>query len=92
MKKITMKIDGMKCGMCETHINNCVRTNFDVKSVKSSHLKNETEIIAENDISEADFKNVIEKTGYKVLSVQSEDYKKKGFLGLFKKIKRRAQL
>ena len=62
-----------------------MRTNFDVKSVKSSHLKNETEIIAENDISEADLKNVIERTGYKVLSVQSEDYKKKGFLGLFKK-------
>ena len=39
MKKITMKIDGMKCGMCETHVNNCVRTNFEVKSVKSSHLK-----------------------------------------------------
>ncbi len=85
MKKITMKIDGMKCGMCETHVNNCVRTNFDVKSVKSSHLKNETEIVAENDISEADLKNIIERTGYKVLSVRSEDYKKKGFLGLFKK-------
>ena len=62
MKKITLGIDGMMCGMCETHINNCVRTSFNVKSVKSSHLKNETVIIAEDGLNEAELKAAIEKT------------------------------
>ncbi len=85
MKKITLGIDGMMCGMCETHINNCVRTSFNVKSVKSSHLKNETVIIAEDGLNEAELKAAIEKTGYKVTSVKTEEYKKKGLFGLFVK-------
>jgi len=83
MKKITLKIDGMMCGMCESHVNDCIRRSFDVKKVKSSHIKNETVIITENDINEADLKSAIEKTGYKVLGVTVEDYKKKGLFGLF---------
>lgn len=83
MKKITLKIDGMMCGMCESHVNDCIRRSFDVKKVKSSHIKNETVIITENEINEADLKSAIEKTGYKVLGVTVEDYKKKGLFGLF---------
>lgn len=85
MKKITLGIDGMMCGMCETHINNCVRMSFNVKSVKSSHLKNETVIIAEDGLNEAELKAAIEKTGYKVTLVKTEEYKKKGLFGLFEK-------
>lgn len=48
MKKITLKIDGMMCGMCESHVNDCIRRSFNVKKVKSSHIKNETVIITEN--------------------------------------------
>ena len=83
MKKITLKIDGMMCGMCESHVNDCIRRSFDVKKVKSSHIKNETVIITEKDIDEADLKSAIEKTGYKVLGVTVEEYKKKGLFGLF---------
>ena len=36
MKKITVKIDGMACGMCEAHVNDCIRANFAVKKVTSS--------------------------------------------------------
>lgn len=85
MKKIKLGMDGMMCGMCETHINNCVRRSFNVKSVKSSHLKNETVIIAEDGLNEAELKAAIEKTGYKVTSVKTEEYKKKGLFGLFGK-------
>ena len=59
MKKIKLGMDGMMCGMCETHINNCVRTSFNVKSVKSSHLKNEAVIIAEDGLNEAELKAAI---------------------------------
>ena len=31
MQKITVKIDGMICGMCEAHVNDAVRKAFPVK-------------------------------------------------------------
>lgn len=31
MQQITLKIDGMMCGMCESHINESIRNNFSVK-------------------------------------------------------------
>lgn len=31
MEKITVKIDGMMCGMCESHMNDTFRQNFKVK-------------------------------------------------------------
>ncbi len=86
MKKITVEIDGMMCGMCESHVNDCVRENFDVGKVTSSHSKGETVIITENDIDEAKLREAVNKTGYKVVSIKEEPYEKKGlFSGLLKK-------
>ena len=51
MIQITMKIDGMQCGMCESHINDSIRRVFPVKKVTSSHTKGETVILTEEDIS-----------------------------------------
>ena len=82
MLKTTLKIDGMMCGMCEAHINDAVRKNFDVKKVSSSHSKGVTEIISENPVDEIKLKKVIEETGYTPVSVKTEPYKKK-FLGIF---------
>jgi len=31
MMKITLKIDGMMCGMCESHVNDTLRKAFPVK-------------------------------------------------------------
>ncbi len=81
MKKITLKIDGMMCGMCESHINDAIRRSFHVKKVKSSHTKGETVIISETDISEEDLRDAVESTGYKVISASSEPYEKKGLFG-----------
>ncbi len=36
MVKITLKINGMMCGMCESHINDVIRKTFPVKKVSSS--------------------------------------------------------
>ena len=41
MIQITMKIDGMQCGMCESHVNDSIRRAFPVKKVTSSHTKGE---------------------------------------------------
>lgn len=86
MQQITLKIDGMMCGMCESHINESIRNAFSVKKVTSSHTKGETVILTEEDVDETKLKEVIDKTGYKLLSVSKEPYeKKKGFFSFLKK-------
>ena len=86
MLKITCKIDGMMCGMCESHINDAVRKNFDIKKVSSSHTKGETVITTEKDIDDAKLKSVIDETGYELKSIErSEADKKGGLFGLFSK-------
>jgi copper chaperone CopZ len=84
MLKIVLKVDGMMCGMCESHINDAVRGAFKVKKVTSSHSKGETVIITEQDIDEDNLRNIIDKTGYKVISVAKEPYVKKGLFSFGK--------
>ena len=83
MVKITVGIEGMACGMCETHINEAVRNAFQVKKVTSSHSKKQTVILAEKDIPEQELKNMVAKAGYSVVSVISEPYEKKGLFRAF---------
>lgn len=86
MLKITMGIDGMMCGMCESHINDAIRREFKVKKVTSSHAKKQTVILTEKPLDEGKLRKVIDDTGYKVTSIEtSEEEKKSGILGLFKK-------
>lgn len=84
MLKIILKINGMMCGMCESHINDVIRKNFSVKKVTSSHSKGKTEIITERPISEEDLRKAIGETGYTLVSMQTEVHDKKGF-SLFRK-------
>ena len=79
MVKTTLGIDGMMCGMCESHMNDAIRNNFDVKKVTSSHSKKQTEVISEESLDEGKLKEVVEKTGYQLTSVETEPYEKKGF-------------
>ena len=85
MYQITLKIDGMACGMCESHVNDAIRAKFPVKKVTSSHTKGETVILSEEDISEEALRAVIEPTGYKVTGYASAPYEKKGLFGHLKK-------
>lgn len=73
MVKITLGIEGMACGMCEAHINDALRNAFQVKKVKSSHRKKQTVILAEEDISEQELRDVVAKAGYDVVQVRSEN-------------------
>ena len=81
MIKTTLQIDGMACGMCESHINDTVRRTFAVKKVSSSHSKGITEIISKEPLDEEKLKQAIGETGYQVLAVKSEEYVKKGLFG-----------
>ena len=81
MNKIIVKIDGMMCGMCESHVNDAIRRAFPVKKVTSSHTKGETVILTETDIDEAAIRSAIDATGYEVKAVYKEPYEKKGLFG-----------
>ena len=73
MIKTILKIDGMMCGMCESHINDVIRNQFHVKKVKSSHTKGECVILSEEELDEGQLHDAIAKTGYELVKVITED-------------------
>lgn len=86
MEKIILSVDGMKCGMCEAHVNDLARKVNGVKKVSSSHSKNETIIISEDNINVDELIESISKDGYHASLISKEKYEKKGlFSKLFKK-------
>lgn len=85
MKKTTLKIDGMKCGMCEAHICDIIRRNSNVKKVSASHVKNEAVVISDNLLDTDRLKSAIAADGYKVSGVYVEEYVKKGLFSFLKR-------
>ena len=82
--KITLGIEGMACGMCESHVNDAVRKAFAVKKVSSWHGKKRTEILAEQPSVVEERRAASGQTGYSVTSYACEPYEKKSF-SLFKR-------
>lgn len=82
MVKTTIAIDGMMCGMCESHVNDAIRAACPVKKVTSSYKKGVSEILSGEPLDEAALRDAIEATGYHVLSYRTAAYEKKG---LFRK-------
>ena len=78
MVKTTIQVDGMMCGMCESHVNDAIRRAFPVKKVTSSHSKGETVILSEASLEESALRAAIEPTGYTVKAVSQEPYEKRG--------------
>jgi copper chaperone CopZ len=83
MYKITVKINGMMCGMCESHVNEAIRKNFAVKKVTASAARGEAVIVAQQAIREEQLRAALAPTGYTVESAVAEPYEKKGLFGLF---------
>lgn len=82
MEKITVKIEGMACGMCEAHIADTIRTAFPgAKKVKASRTAGEATFITEDGFDEAKLKKAIENTGYTFVSAASEPWTKRGLFG-----------
>ena len=85
MIKTTLKIDGMMCGMCESHMNDAIRNAFNVKKVTSSHTAGESVIISEEPLDEAKLAEVVGETGYTLEGISSEPYTKGGLFSFLKK-------
>ena len=60
------------------HIYDVVRRTFSVRKVTSSHSKDQTVIITEQDIDDERLKKAIHDIGYEVTSVRREPYEQKG--------------
>ena len=78
MKRITIEVHGMKCSMCEAHVNDSIRKSCKIKKVKSNHKKNQTIVIADDSIDLDIIRKAIENQGYTVENMTLEDYVKKG--------------
>ena len=92
MWKYTVRVTGMMCGMCESHVNDAVRRAFPVKKVTSSRSKKETTVIAETELDEAalshelgvsraTLREAIRATGYDAGEIRKEPWGKKGLFG-----------
>lgn len=85
MIETTVKVDGMMCGMCESHVNEAVRKALPVQKVTSSHTKGQTVVLSEQPLDEQKLREAIDATGYRVMGVSSKPYEKKGFFSFLKK-------
>ena len=81
MWKYTIQVDGMMCGMCESHVNDAVRKAFPVKKVTSSRSKKETVVITEMELDQETLRAAISAAGYDVGEIWKESWQKKGLFG-----------
>ncbi len=82
MIKYTLKIEGMACSMCEAHINDAIRKAVPTaKKVSSSHKKNMSTFVSDEEIDEGVIEKAIKDTGYDFISLSKEEYKKSGLFG-----------
>ena len=78
MWKYTVRVTGMMCGMCESHVNDAVRKAFPVKRVASSRSKSETTVLAERELDEGALRAAVSAAGYEVGEIRKEPWEKKG--------------
>ncbi len=81
MIKTVIDVEGMACGMCESHINDAIRRSFSIKKVTSSHKEGKTIVISEDELNEEKVSDAIKETGYQVTGLHKEPYVKKGLFG-----------
>lgn len=81
MIELTIEVEGMKCGMCESHVNDVVRKVSGVQKVHSSHAKNRTVVIADDGVSQEEIVKAIAAQGYGVGKTEAKTYEKRGLFG-----------
>jgi len=79
MDQVTLKIDGMHCSMCESHVNEAIDKAMPgkAKKIRSSHRKGTTTFLVEagEDISPA--LEALAREGYRVESVDRREEQKR---------------
>ena len=78
--RTTLQISGMICGICETHVNDAIRSAFQVNKVRSSRDRGETVIESELPLNRERLRQTINATGYLMLSAKEEEIAKKSLI------------
>lgn len=82
MNKVTLKIDGMMCAMCEAHICETIRKAIPAaKKVTASKRKQEASFLTEEAVNLDALKAAVDATGYTCMDIRSEPCEKKGWFG-----------
>lgn len=77
MEQYVLKIDGMRCSMCEAHVCDVLRRELpQAKKVKASHRKGVATFLLEEGIDLAPTIAKMESLGYRVLEQQCSPAKK----------------
>ena len=71
--KVELKIEGMKCGMCEAKVNKIIRDTIpDAKKVKSNKNKKISSFVVEDDSLLNKVVEKISSEGYQVLEISKK--------------------
>lgn len=63
--KVTLKVEGMSCSMCEAHVCETIRKAVpDAKKVKASKRKGTATFVTDQNLSKDELAKAIEETGY----------------------------
>ena len=85
MIKTKVKVGGMMCGMCETHVQEAIRKTLPESSkVKADRKKDMVEFITPTPPDEEALKKAIESIGYEYGGMESEEAGEEG--GFLKKL------
>lgn len=80
MIETVLQIEGMSCTMCESHIQNLIHRNSDVRKVKADHRKGAVVITSDQQLSQQKLQEALSSIGYPLLSLSSEEIQQKRFL------------
>ncbi|MGM9942092.1 MAG: heavy-metal-associated domain-containing protein [Bulleidia sp.] len=76
----TLQIEGMACAMCESHVQDLIHRNFDVRKVKADHRKGTVVITSRQPLSQQKLQESLSSIGYPLLSLSSRPVPSKHFL------------
>ena len=80
MNQVTLKVDGMMCGMCEAHVCDAIRKVCGEKAkVTASHTDGTAVVVMEGVPDVARIKHAVKETGYQVQEITVAPYEKKRF-------------
>ena len=66
MERETIPVSGMSCNGCEQNVENALRKLDGVARVETDHEADTVEVVADDDVGDAEVHGVIERAGYDI--------------------------
>ncbi len=81
-----LTVEGMMCGMCESHVAEALRKVPGVEKASASRAKKEARVVCADSVTDAALLAAVNATGYEASNVRTEaDKPKKGLFGFGKR-------